>query len=154
MNAIEILIADSLAGSLTAATFPGTISDITAVRTYVPDYTTEELSNLKVSVVPGGTEVTPHTHGADLFELEIHVVIGKRIDTDADIDDLNELRTNIVDAIRSRTLPASTPPMPTGVAWMNCSNATTYERDQLTGSRVFLGDIVVTYRYANAKVTA
>ena len=40
MNAIEILIADSLADSLSAATFDGTIDAVDAVRTYVADYTT------------------------------------------------------------------------------------------------------------------
>lgn len=152
MEAIEILIADSLAGSLSAARFGGVIVSVDAVRSYVADYTTEELSDLKVSVVPGETQVSPHTHGADLFEIEVHVVLGKKMDSDFEIDDLIELRTNIVDAIRSRTLPASTPAMPAGVAWMNVTNAVTYDRDQVTGSRIFLADIAVTYRYANAKV--
>jgi hypothetical protein len=151
MDAIEILIADSLAGSLSAARFVGAITSVDAVRTYVPDYTTEELSDLKVSVVPGETQVTPHTHGADLFEIEVHIVLGKKMASDAEIDDLIELRTNIVDAIRSRKLPAGQTTMPPGVAWMNVTNAVTYDRDQVTGARVFLADIAVTYRYANAK---
>jgi hypothetical protein len=152
MEAIEILIADSLAGSLSLARFDGAITSVDAVRSYVPDYTAEELGDLKVSVVPGETQVTPHTHGADLFEIDIHVVIGKRMASDAEIDDLVELRTNIVDAIRSRKLPADETTMPPGVAWMNVTNMVTYDRDQVTGARVFLADISVTYRYANAKV--
>jgi hypothetical protein len=125
---------------------------VKAVRSYVADYTTEELSDLKVSVVPGETQVSPHTHGADLFEIEVHVVLGKKMTSDFEIDDLIELRTNIVDAVRSRTLPDSTPAMPAGVAWMNVTNAVTYDRDQVTGYRIFLADIAVMYRYANAKV--
>ena len=152
MEAIEILIADSLAGSLSLARFDGAITSVDAVRSYVPDYTAEELGDLKVSVVPGETQVTPHTHGADLFEIDIHVVIGKRMASDAEIDDLVELRTNIVDAIRSRKLPADETTMPPGVAWMNVTNLVTYDRDQVTGARVFLADIAVTYRYASAKV--
>jgi hypothetical protein len=152
MEAIEILIADSLAGSLSLARFDGAITSVDAVRSYVPDYTAEELSDLKVSVVPGETQVTPHTHGADLFEIDIHVVVGKRMASDAEIDDLVELRTNIVDAIRSKKLPAGETTMPPGVAWMNVTNLVTYDRDQVTGARVFLADISVTYRYANAKV--
>ena len=152
MEAIEILIADSLAGSLSLARFDGAITSVDAVRSYVPDYTAEELSNLKVSVVPGETQVTPHTHGADLFEIEVHIVIGKRMASDAEIDDLVELRTAIVDAIRSRKLPATETTMPPGVAWMNVTNVVTYDRDQVTGARIFLADIAVTYRYANAKV--
>ena len=152
MEAIEILIADSLAGSLSLARFDGAITSVDAVRSYVPDYTAEELGDLKVSVVPGETQVTPHTHGADLFEIDIHVVIGKRMASDAEIDDLVELRTNIVDAIRSRKLPADETTMPPGVVWMNVTNLVTYDRDQVTGARVFLADIAVTYRYASAKV--
>ena len=151
MEAIEILIADSLAGSLSLARFHGAITSVAAVRSYVPDYTAEELGDLKVSVVPGETQVTPHTHGADLFEIDIHVVIGKRMASDAEIDDLVELRTGIVDAIRSKKLPAGET-MPPGVAWMNVTNMVTYDRDQVTGARIFLADISVTYRYANAKV--
>jgi hypothetical protein len=152
MEAIEILIADSLAGSLSLARFDGAIASVDAVRSYVPDYTAEELGDLKVSVVPGETQVTPHTHGADLFEVEVHIVIGKRMASDAEIDDLVELRTAIVDAIRSKKLPAAETTMPPGVAWMNVTNLVTYDRDQVTGARVFLADIAVTYRYANAKV--
>ena len=152
MEAIEILIADSLAGSLSLARFDGAITSVEAVRSYVPDYTAEELSDLKVSVVPGETQVSPHTHGADLFEIEVHIVIGKRMASDSEIDGLVELRTNIVDAIRSRKLPASETTMPPGVAWMNVTNVVTYDRDQVTGFRIFLADIAVTYRYANAKV--
>jgi hypothetical protein len=152
MEAIEILIADSLAGSLSLARFDGAIASVDAVRSYVPDYTSEELGDLKVSVVPGETQVTPHTHGADLFEIEVHIVIGKRMASDAEIDDLVELRTAIVDAIRSRKLPAAETTMPPGVAWMNVTNLVTYDRDQVTGARVFLADIAVTYRYASAKV--
>jgi hypothetical protein len=152
MEAIEILIADSLAGSLSLARFDGAIASVDAVRSYVPDYTAEELGDLKVSVVPGETQVTPHTHGADLFEVEVHIVIGKRMASDAEIDDLVELRTAIVDAVRSKKLPAAETTMPPGIAWMNVTNLVTYDRDQVTGARVFLADIAVTYRYANAKV--
>lgn len=154
MNAIEILIADSLAESLTNHTYDGAIAKIDAVRRFVPDYQGEDVETLKVSVVPGECEVTNHTHGADLFESSIHVVIAKRIVNDADIDDLVELRTNIVDAIRSRTLPASTPPMPAGVSWMSISNTVTFQPDQITNHRVFTAEITVTYRRAQAKVVS
>jgi hypothetical protein len=89
-----------------------------------------------------------------LFEYEVHVVLGKKLLDDEELDDMVDLRTNIVDAIRSKSLPVSSPAMPTGVQWFGITNAVTYDRDQVTGSRVFLADISVTYRRANAKVTA
>lgn len=152
MEAIEILIADSLAKSLTAHTFPGVISRIQAVRKLVPDFQGEDVTSLRVSVVPGPCEVSNHTHGADLFEMETHVVVAKRIDDDSEIDDLIDLRSNILDAIRSKSLPPSTPPMPDGTVWQGITNQVTFDRDQITGHRVFVADVTVTYRRAQAKV--
>ena len=152
MNSIELLVADSLAQSLSDHSFPGAISRVEAVRRFVPDIQGEDVSTLKVSVVPGEVDVTNHTHGADLFESSIHVVIAKRFENDGEIDDLVELRSNVVDAIRSRTLPASTPPMPAGVAWMSIANTVTFAPDQFTNHRVFVGEITITYRRAQAKV--
>jgi hypothetical protein len=154
MNAIEILIADSLADSISRHTFDGAISKVTAVRRFVPDFQGEDVSTLKVSVVPGECEISNHTHGADLFESSIHVVIAKRIEDDTDIDDLVDLRTGISDAIRSKTLPASVPAMPSGVVWVSIANTVTFQPDQLTNHRVFMGEITVAYRRAQAKVTA
>lgn len=153
MEAIEILIADSLARSLTAHTFPGVIGRIQAVRKLVPDYQGDDVTELRVSVVPGTCDVTNHTHGADLYEVECHVVIAKRIDTDGELDDLIELRSDIVDAIRSKLLPASSPEMPSGTVWQAINNSVTFDRDQITGHRVFLADVTVTYRRAQAKLT-
>lgn len=152
MEAIEILIADSLAKSLTAHTFPGVISRIQAVRKLVPDFQGENVTALRVSVVPGPCEVSNHTHGADLFEMETLVVVAKRIDDDSEIDDLIDLRSNIVDAIRSKSLPPSTPAMPDGTVWQGITNQVTFDRDQITGHRVFVADVTVTYRRAQAKV--
>lgn len=152
MNAIEILICDSLADSLSKFTFPGDIKTIAAVRRIVPDEVTENLDTLQVSVVPGEVDVSNHTHGADLFEPTVHVVIAKRFDTDAELDSLYDLRSDIVDAIRSKALPASTPAMPAGTHWMSIQNVVTFGRDQVANMRTFLADIAVVYRRSQEKV--
>jgi hypothetical protein len=152
MNAIEILICDSLADSLSKFTFPGDIKTIAAVRRIVPDEVTENLDTLQVSVVPGEVDVSNHTHGADLFEPTVHVVIAKRFNTDAELDSLYDLRSDIVDAIRSKALPASTPPMPNGTHWMSIQNVVTFGRDQVANMRTFLADIAVVYRRSQEKV--
>jgi len=152
MNAIEILICDSLADSLSKFTFPGDIKTITAVRRIVPDEVTENLDTLQVSVVPGEVDVSNHTHGADLLEPTVHVVIAKRFDTDAELDSLYDLRSDIVDAIRSKALPASTPAMPAGTHWMSIQNVVTFGRDQVANMRTFLADIAVVYRRSQEKV--
>lgn len=152
MDAIEILICDSLADSLSRFNFPGAISTIAAERRIVPDEVTENLDELQVSVVPGELDVSNHTHGADLFEPTVHVIVAKRFDSNQELDDLYDLRSNIVDAIRSKALPASVPPMPTGTHWYSIQNVVTFGRDQVANMRTFLADIAIVYRRSQEKV--
>jgi hypothetical protein len=152
MDAIEILICDSIADSLSRFAFPGAISEVSAVRRIVPDEVTENLDELQVSVVPGEVEVSNHTHGADLFEPTIHVIVAKKFDTDQELDDLYDLRSNIVDAIRSKALPPSIPPMPPGTHWYSIQNVVTFGRDQVANMRTFLADIAIVYRRSQEKV--
>ena len=152
MDAIEILICDSLADSLSKFTFPGSITTIAAVRRIVPDEVTENLDELQVSVVPGEVDVSNHTHGADLFEPTVHVIVAKRFEDDEELDALYDLRSNILDAIRSKALPASVPPMPTGTHWYSIQNVVTFGRDQVANMRTFLADIAVVYRRSQEKV--
>lgn len=152
MDAIEILIADSLADSLSKAAYSGSIGSITAVRRFVPDSENTDMNALQVSVVPGSVDVSAITHGADLFEVETHIILGKHISGDDDVDDLIDLRSQIVDKIRSKTLPASSPAMPDGVVWFSISNEVTLEKDALMNMRVYLCDIAVVHRRSQAKV--
>lgn len=152
MDAIEILICDSLADSLSKFTFPGAIATVEAVRRIVPDDVTENLDELQVSIVPGELDVSNHTHGADLFEPTVHVIVAKKFSSDQELDDLYDLRSNIVDAIRSKALPASVPPMPPGTHWYSIQNVVTFGRDQVANMRTFLADIAVVYRRSQEKV--
>jgi hypothetical protein len=151
-SAIEIRIADALASSMRAATFSGPLTCRSAARRFVPETEPLTAGVLQVSVVPGQVEVTNVSRGADLFDVEIHVVMSKRFNDDAEIDDLIELRTEIVDAIRSAKLPAATPAMPDGVQWLAISNITTFDRDAMAGGRVFLADVAVQYRISQGKL--
>lgn len=153
MDAIEILIADSLADSLSKAAYSGSIGSITATRRFVPDFDAADMDTLHVSVVPGSVDVTAITHGSDLFEIETHVVLGQRISGNDDVDDLIDLRSQIVDKIRSKALPESSPAMPDGVVWFSISNEVTFEKDALTNMRVYLCDIAVVHRRSQGKVT-
>jgi hypothetical protein len=152
MDSIEIRIADALAASLRAATFSGSLNCSTATRRFVPDENVVAAPTLQVSVVPGAVEVSNLTHGADLFEPQIHVILSKKFSSDADIVALIELRTKIVDAIRSDKLPAATPAMPAGVVWMNCTNDVTYDRDAVANQRVFVANIGISYRISQGKL--
>lgn len=151
LESIELRIADALAASLRAATFAGPLSCAAATRRFVPDTTVLKANTLEVSVVPGVVEVSNLTHGSDLFAVEIHVVLARKFGSDADVVDLIELRTQIVDAIRSDNLPIASPAMPDGVSWMNVENNVTYDRDSIVNGRVFLCDIGVSYRISQGK---
>jgi hypothetical protein len=152
MESIEIRIADALAASLRAATFTGALNCSSAKRRFVPDENVAASAGLQVSVVPGAVEVSNLTHGADLFEPQIHVVLARKFASDADIVALIELRTQIVDAIRSDKLPAATPAMPAGVVWMQVTNEVTFDRDAVANQRVFIANIGISYRISQAKM--
>lgn len=152
-DSIEILVADALAAGLSAAEFDGEFSEIAARRVYVPDYQAADVGELHVSVVPGSCEITPMTHGGDMYEMEIHVVLAKRFTSDDELDFLVELRTQIANLIRSGQVPAAVPAMPADTKWITINNETTFDRDALTGHRIFLSDMVVTYRRLQAKAT-
>lgn len=147
-DAIEVIAATSLADSLSRTSFVGEAwTSIPAKMRYVPDYDTQELAELRVSVVPGDLDIVLYEgRGGDLHEPKVHVVIAKRFSTDAELANLVSLRTRIQNAIRSKTLEKSIPAMPEGVQWWGMAVATTFDRDQLTSSRVFISDIEVTYR--------
>lgn len=147
-EAVELIAAKSLADSLSRTVFAGEAwPRIDASVLYVPDYQSEDLASLKVSVVPGDIDIGLYeARGGDLHEPKIHVVIAKRFTNDQELASLVSLRAAIQDKIRSKTLEPSTPPLPDGYHWYGMNVATTYDRDQLTTQRVFLADIEVTYR--------
>lgn len=152
MDAIEILVADALAASLTAASYTGAYTAITATRAYVPEYEGADMDTLKVSVIPGNVEITQVTHGADLFEFEVHVMLAKRFSSTSELDALVDLRSQIADRIRSNALPAANPAMPAGAQWYGIANNVTFDRDTLMNQSIFLADIAVTYRRSQSKV--
>jgi hypothetical protein len=145
--AIEELVAESLANSLSQVLWSGSVSSFTAKMQYVPDYEVADLATLRVSVVPGDLDISLFEgRGGDLHEPHVHIVMAKRFANDAEVRDLIKLRTQIQDKVRSGTLPASTPAMPSGVQWWGMQVSSTFDRDQLSASRVFLADIEVSYR--------
>jgi hypothetical protein len=154
MEAIEILVADALAASLTAASYAGAYTSISAARAYTPEFEGADMDTLKVCVIPGSVEITQVTRDSDLFEFEVHVTIAKRYANTADLDALVDLRTQIADRIRSNSLPSASPAMPTGTNWFGIANNVTFDRDTLMNQSIFLADIAVTYRRSQAKVTA
>lgn len=146
-HAIEELVAESLAGSLSAAMWAAGVQ-VDAKMQYVPDYEASDLNRLRVSVVPGELDISLFEgRGGDLHEPHVHVVMAKRFTDESELRSLIKLRTQIQDKIRSKTLPiVDWAPMPEGVMWYGMTVSSTFDRDQMSASRIFLADIEVTYR--------
>lgn len=152
MSAIGVQIADAVAAGLSAYEFSSPYDSIQAVRRYVPDYEATELKDLMVSVVPGTIDVEKASRAADLFSHEVAIVIGKQTSgANAEIDELTTLGEEIMDAVRSGVLV--TPAMPEGVMFYAANMQSHFDRDSMTGNRVFLGQVLVTYRIARSHLT-
>jgi hypothetical protein len=100
----EYVIAQSIADSINAATFTGTITSITATVDEDPDY--ENLDDpgstaAKLYVVPGtNIEIEAgSTRGADLHTYDVVLLLVKRLGPDTDRETLAELRTQITDRL-------------------------------------------------------
>jgi hypothetical protein len=149
-DAIAVQIADALAAGLSSHEFSAPYQTISAVRRYVPDYEGSELRSLKVSVVPGSVETERASRGQDLFTHQVAIVLGQHVDgSNQAVDALVLLAQEMVDAIRSQLVA-----VPEGVLYQASAIETTFDRDSLTDSRVFLSQIVITYRVPRATITA
>ena len=143
LEAIEVLIAESLADSLTRYKFS---TDFSAVMEFVPDFERADADTMRVSVVPGSVEVVPGPRGADRHEVNCHVVFAKTIRQDSEIRDLVKLRAEVADKIRSRCLPASDPAMPENTQYLGLSVEVPYDTQTARNHRVFLAEITVTHQ--------
>lgn len=152
-NAVGVAIADAVAAGLSAYEFSAPYASVAAARRYVPDYEATELAELKVSVVPGQIDVEKATRLSDLFTHEIAVVLGQQTDGSNDeIDALTGLGEEMLDAIRSNAL--TTPGMPDGVMFYSATMQQHFDRDAMSGRRVFLGQITVQYRVPRGHLQA
>lgn len=152
MSAIEILIAKSLAQSIALEQWPS-FGLIACSLEYVPELQGTDLSSIHISVVPGSLEIQVDTRDADRHVAEVHVVLAKHFSTPAELESLISLRGDIQDAIRSSTLPASTPPMPSNATWWSMEVEQTFDRDALSTKRLFLASLAVTYQLLVDKVS-
>jgi hypothetical protein len=143
VDAIEVLVATSLADSLSRYPFSTAIAP---VMEYVPDFERLDATALRVSVVPGNVEVTEAARGANLHEVTVNVVFAKAITANSELGELSKLRAEVADKIRSDALPASDPVMPYGMQFVSLENPVLYDAKSVTSGRIFLAEIAVTYR--------
>jgi len=130
-----------VAEHINAGTFAQPVS---AVRTYQPAFTLEELGELRVSVVPRTTTVTAASRESSTYEHVLDVGVQKKLpaeDDQAAIDELLELTEAIGDRLRHTRL-AGFPE----AAWAGLAHEPVVSSESLEQHRVFTSVLSVTYR--------
>lgn len=150
---VQRVAGTDLAAALSAHTFPGAIPSVEAVWRRVPDYTAEDLGQLKVSVTPGPLEVNQRdqpTREMDFFYPNIGIVVAKSVASDAEVDDLDELVQHIVDAIRSYHVGLES--FDNSTDWLEIDVPVPFDRDMLNERKIFLAQINVVWMVGIEKV--
>ena len=140
MSTISTL-ADAVAEHINAGTYAQPVS---AVRTYQPAFTLEELGELRVSVVPRTTTVSAASRESSTYEHVLDVGVQKKLpaeDDQAAIDELLELTEAIGDRLRHTRL-AGLPE----AAWAGLAHEPVVSSESLEQHRVFTSVLSVTYR--------
>lgn len=140
MSTISTL-ADAVAEHINAGTYAQPVS---AVRTYQPAFTLEELGELRVSVVPRTTTVTAASRESSTYEHVLDVGVQKKLPAEDDqpaIDELLELTEAIGDRLRHTRL-AGFPE----AAWAGLAHEPVVSSESLEQHRVFTSVLSVTYR--------
>lgn len=140
MSTISTL-ADAVAEHINAGTYAQPVS---AVRTYQPAFTLEDLGELRVSVVPRTTTVTAASRESSTFEHVLDVGVQKKLpaeDDQAAIDELLKLTEAIGDVLRHSRL-AGFPE----AAWAGLAHEPVVSSESLEQHRVFTSVLSVTYR--------
>ena len=143
-NRPEYVIADAIAAAINAATFTGPITSLPAVVDEAPDH--ENLDNPtnttpKVSIVPApNLELEcAQTRGGDFHQLDLLVILTKRLADDTERRALADLRWQLQDRLRADRDSATS--LLTGVPlyWdMRTLEAeSTFSREGLRGPKVF-----------------
>jgi hypothetical protein len=140
MSTISTL-ADAVAEHINAGTYAQPVS---AVRTYQPAFTLEELGELRVSVVPKTTTVLAASRESSTYGHVLDVGVQKKLpaeDDQAVIDELLELTEAIGDRLRHTRL-AGFPE----AAWAGLAHEPVVSSESLEQHRVFTSVLSVTYR--------
>lgn len=140
MSTISAL-ADAVAEHINAGSYAQPVS---AVRTYQPAFTLEELGELRVSVVPRTTTVTAASRDSSTYEHVLDVGVQKKLPAEDDqtaIDELLELTEAIGDRLRHTRL-AGFPE----AAWMGLAHEPIVSSESLEQHRVFTSVLSITYR--------
>jgi hypothetical protein len=135
-------VAKQLAAALSAFTW-GSVAGgvIVAAMQRKPDYGLEDLGMLRVSVVPGPYTMKTETKGLEVADATTGIVVAKHVGSEAEIDALEDLCQEIVDAIRSNYIKPTG--LPAGTDWTEVGNPLPYDPELLEARNVFMAQIAV-----------
>ena len=133
-------LAKQLATALSAYTWssvPGGTLDVKMQRK--PDYSLEDLGYLRVSVVPGAYTMKTETKGMEVADATIGIVVAQHVGSDAEIEALEDICQEIVDAIRSDYIKPTG--LPEFTDWTEVGIPLPYDPELLEARNVFMAQI-------------
>jgi hypothetical protein len=133
-------LAKQLAAALSAYTWgsvPGGTLDVKMQRK--PDYLLEDLGYLRVSVVPGAYTMKTETKGMEVADATIGIVVAQHVGSDAEIEALEDICQEIVDAIRSDHINPTG--LPAFTDWTEVGIPLPYDPELLEARNVFMAQI-------------
>lgn len=150
---VQRQIGTALAAAISAHEFAGAIESVTATYRRRPDYRLDQIGSLVVSVSPGPVAVGNQTatRGSDFFDLTFGVVLAKSVASEADIEQLEDLNQELIDALRSHQFPLAD--VPPGVEYRELTQVMPFDAATLEERSVFLSQIEVAYTVPLDKVT-
>jgi hypothetical protein len=135
-------VATQLAQALSAYTWqtvPG--GTIAAIMQRKPDYGLEDLGYLRVSVVPGAYTMKTETKGLEVADVTSGIVVAQHVGSESEIEVLEDLCQEIIDAIRSNYIrPAG---LPENTDWTEVGIPLPYDPELLEARNVFMAQVSV-----------
>lgn len=140
-------LTESLAARLSAAEYTTAYPSLVAQKAYLPYYDNEQMTALRVSVIPREVDITMKVRGAEQHIYAVSIVLAKRTDgSPAQVDDLLALVEKICDLLRADAMPqAPGHPWPDGLSWMGLSLDPVWSQEHLEERRIFFTAITVQY---------
>ena len=133
-------LAKQLAAALASYTWgsvPGGAIDVKMQRK--PDYSLEDLGYLRVSVVPGAYTMKTETKGMEVADATVGIVVAQHVGSDAEIEALEDICQEIVDAIRSNYIKPTG--LPDFTDWTEVGIPLPYDPELLEARNVFMAQI-------------
>ncbi len=132
-----LTIADNLTDLINSATLS---QEIVAQRSVMPKFSLEDLSGVKIAVVPASMEQELANRSEVETSYSIEVGIQKKVSSavDSEVEPLIQLVTEISDLIRSNRVLGS-------AIWVKTERNPVYDRDHLASQLVFTSLLTVTY---------